>query len=208
MEGPGARFLLEACEERNVTLEAYSPLGTGRHLSDGRVRQIAEGVSRTPAQVLLRWCVQRDLPVIPKSTHRDRIEENAEIVDFALSDENMAALDALDENGRHRIDVIGFADADIDAEMARDEDAEEFDAEMARPRHRGRGQVVAPEGPGWESTSDRWWSSSRVRCSPTTDPSRSLGTSMSTGPTSVTTVLDRLPLREFDVDRPAGSFFG
>jgi 2,5-diketo-D-gluconate reductase A len=93
------RKLLEACDEHNVALEAYSPLGTGRHLSDSRVQQIAQRVGRTPAQLLLRWCVQRDLVVIPKSTHRDRIEENAQIVDFTLSDEEMAALDALDETG-------------------------------------------------------------------------------------------------------------
>jgi len=93
------RKLLEACEQHNVTLEAYSPLGTGQHLSDARVRQIAEAVGRTPAQVLLRWCVQRDLVVIGKSTHRDRIEENAQIFDFALSEEDMAALDALDATG-------------------------------------------------------------------------------------------------------------
>jgi diketogulonate reductase-like aldo/keto reductase len=91
--------LLEACEERDVALEAYSPLGTGRHLSDERVRQIAERVGRTPAQVLVRWCVQRDLVVIPKSTHRERIAENAETFDFELSDQDMAALDALDETG-------------------------------------------------------------------------------------------------------------
>jgi 2,5-diketo-D-gluconate reductase A len=93
------RRLLEACEQHNVALEAYSPLGTGRHLADERVRQIAERVGRTPAQVLLRWCVQRDLVVVAKSTHRERIEENAQIFDFALSDEDMAALDALDETG-------------------------------------------------------------------------------------------------------------
>jgi diketogulonate reductase-like aldo/keto reductase len=93
------RKLLEACAERAVALEAYSPLGTGRHLSDDRVRQIAERAGRTPAQVLLRWCVQRDLVVIPKSTHRDRIEENARLFDFTLSDEDMAALDALDDTG-------------------------------------------------------------------------------------------------------------
>ena len=91
------RKLLEACDERGVALEAYSPLGTGQHLSDERVRRIAERVGRTPAQVLLRWCVQRDLVVITKSTHRERIEENATIFDFALTDEDMAALDALDE---------------------------------------------------------------------------------------------------------------
>jgi 2,5-diketo-D-gluconate reductase A len=93
------RRLLDACEERDVALEAYSPLGTGRHLSDARVRQIAERVGRTPAQVLLRWCVQRKLIVISKSTHRERIDENGQIFDFALSDEDVAALDALDETG-------------------------------------------------------------------------------------------------------------
>jgi diketogulonate reductase-like aldo/keto reductase len=93
------RELLDACEERNVLVEAYSPLGTGRHLSDERVRQIAERVGRTPAQVLLRWCVERDLVVLAKSTHRGRIEENARIFDFTLSDDDLAALDALDETG-------------------------------------------------------------------------------------------------------------
>ena len=93
------RKLLDACEEHKVALEAYSPLGTGRHLSDERVRQLAERVGKTPAQVLLRWCVQRDLVVIPKSTHRERIDENAQIFDFTLSPEQMAELDALDETG-------------------------------------------------------------------------------------------------------------
>jgi diketogulonate reductase-like aldo/keto reductase len=93
------RELLDACERSDVALEAYSPLGTGRHLSDERVRQIAERAGRTPAQVLLRWCVQRDLVVIPKSTHRERIEANAQIFDFTLSGEDMAALDALDDTG-------------------------------------------------------------------------------------------------------------
>ena len=93
------RKLLEACERHDVALEAYSPLGTGRHVSDQRVREIAERAGRTPAQVLLRWCVQRDLVVITKSTHRERIEENAKVFEFELSDEDMAALDALDETG-------------------------------------------------------------------------------------------------------------
>jgi len=93
------KALLEACERRGVVLEAYSPLGTGRHLGNQTVRLVADRVERTPAQVLLRWCIQRDIPVIPKSTHRDRIEENADIFSFQLSDEDMRALDALDETG-------------------------------------------------------------------------------------------------------------
>jgi 2,5-diketo-D-gluconate reductase A len=93
------RGLLDACERLGVVLEAYSPLGTGRHLGDATVTRIAERVERTPAQVLLRWCVQREIPVIPKSTHRERIEENAQIFDFALSDADIAVLDALDQTG-------------------------------------------------------------------------------------------------------------
>jgi diketogulonate reductase-like aldo/keto reductase len=93
------RRLLEACERNSVVLEAYSPLGTGRHLDDPRVAEIAEHHGRTPAQVLIRWCVQRELVVLPKSTHRERIEANAQVFDFSLSDEEMATLDGLDATG-------------------------------------------------------------------------------------------------------------
>jgi diketogulonate reductase-like aldo/keto reductase len=91
--------LLEACEKHDIVLEAYSPLGTGSLLDDDTVRQVAERCGRTPAQVLLRWCVQRELPTVAKSTHRERLEENAQIFDFELSDEDMAELDALDTTG-------------------------------------------------------------------------------------------------------------
>ena len=91
------RGLLDACLRRNVALEAYSPLGTGRHLGNATVNRVAQRVGRTPAQVLLRWCLQHDVPVISKSTHRERIRENAQIFDFALSDQDMAELDALDQ---------------------------------------------------------------------------------------------------------------
>jgi diketogulonate reductase-like aldo/keto reductase len=93
------RGLLDACRHRGTALEAYSPLGTGRHLGDKRVAEIAARAGRTPAQVLLRWCVQQGVPVIPKSTHRERIAENAQIFDFSLAEADMAALDALDRTG-------------------------------------------------------------------------------------------------------------
>ena len=93
------KALLDACAERNVTLEAYSPLGTGRHLGDPSVAEIADRLGRTPAQVLIRWCLQRDTVVIPKSTHRERIEENGAVFDFELSKGDLAALDALDRTG-------------------------------------------------------------------------------------------------------------
>ena len=90
------RALLDATQQRGIVAEAYSPLGTGRHLSNQTVRRIAASIGRTSAQVLLRWSLQRGLVVIPKSTHLERIEENAQIFDFSLSDTDMAALDALD----------------------------------------------------------------------------------------------------------------
>ena len=93
------RGLLDACEQRGLALVGYSSLGTGRHLGDAIVREVAERVGRTPAQVLLRWCLQHDVLVIPKSTHRERIEVNGQLYDFTLSDEDMAALDGLDRTG-------------------------------------------------------------------------------------------------------------
>ena len=93
------KALLAACVDRGIGLEAYSPLGTGGHLSHPTVAEIAERIGRTPAQVLLRWCIQRQAIVIPKSTHRERIEENSRIFDFELADGDMATLDALDRTG-------------------------------------------------------------------------------------------------------------
>jgi len=93
---PLRRAVLEHALQRGIVVEAYSPLGTGRHISNQTVQRIAASIDRTPAQVLLRWSMQHDLVVIPKSTHRDRIEENAQIFDFTLADQDMAALDAVD----------------------------------------------------------------------------------------------------------------
>jgi 2,5-diketo-D-gluconate reductase A len=93
------KALLAACTDRHIRLEAYSPLGTGRHLSHPTVAEIAGRIERTPAQVLLRWCVQREAIVISKSTHRERIEENGRLFDFVLADSDMATLDALDRTG-------------------------------------------------------------------------------------------------------------
>jgi diketogulonate reductase-like aldo/keto reductase len=96
------KALLDACAERDIALEAYSPLGTGAQLDEPVVTGIADRLGRTPAQLLLRWCVQRGIPVITKSTHRDRIAENAHIFDFDLATPDMEELDALDRSGGTR----------------------------------------------------------------------------------------------------------
>jgi 2,5-diketo-D-gluconate reductase A len=94
--------LLDACRGDGIVLEAYSPLGRGRHIASETATRIAQRLGRTPAQVLLRWCIERDVPLIAKSTHRDRIAENAQIFDFTLSNADMAELDALDRTGGTR----------------------------------------------------------------------------------------------------------
>ena len=91
--------LLEACRESGVALEAYSPLGHGSHLSSETAVRIGQRLGRTPAQVLLCWCIQRGIPLIAKSTHRERLAENAEVFDFTLSDQDLAELDRLDRTG-------------------------------------------------------------------------------------------------------------
>jgi diketogulonate reductase-like aldo/keto reductase len=88
--------LLDWCGENGIALEAYSPLGTGRHLDGEAVSRIAEHHERTPAQVLIRWCIERGIPVIPKSVHRERIAENGAVFDFALSAKEIGELDGLD----------------------------------------------------------------------------------------------------------------
>ena len=93
------KALLDECRRVGIALEAYSPLGTGRHLTSDTVARVARRHGRTPAQVLLRWCIERGIPVIPKSTHRERIAEDAQVFDFALSAEDLAELDALDRTG-------------------------------------------------------------------------------------------------------------
>jgi diketogulonate reductase-like aldo/keto reductase len=93
------KALYEDAQTRGVAIEAYSPLGTGRHLRNKVVRDVAQRNERTPAQVLLRWAIQRDTIVLPKSTHQERIEENLRIFDFTLSAHDLDELDALDRSG-------------------------------------------------------------------------------------------------------------
>jgi diketogulonate reductase-like aldo/keto reductase len=92
------RRLLEYCLEQSIVFEAYSPLARGGGLGDPTIAALAERLGRTPAQVMLRWAIQHETVVIPKSSHKDRIESNAQVFDFELSDDDMRSLDALDRS--------------------------------------------------------------------------------------------------------------
>jgi 2,5-diketo-D-gluconate reductase A len=90
------------CEDNDIAIEAWSPIAQGDVLDDPVVNEIAGKLDRTPAQVVLRWHIQKGYIVFPKSTTPARIEENWGIFDFELSDDQMERVDDLDrgEDGR------------------------------------------------------------------------------------------------------------
>ena len=92
--------VVDYCREHGIQLEAYSPLTRGRRLDDPAIVRIAVKHGKTPAQVLIRWSLQHGFIVIPKSSRPERIRENSEVFDFALSSSDLRALDAL-EKGLH-----------------------------------------------------------------------------------------------------------
>jgi methylglyoxal/glyoxal reductase len=91
------RETVALCEQLGIVVEAYSPLTHGKRLSHPAVKVIAEALNRSPAQVLLRWGIQRGTVVLPKSITPARIVENASLFDFVLDAKAMAQLDALEE---------------------------------------------------------------------------------------------------------------
>jgi diketogulonate reductase-like aldo/keto reductase len=88
------------CSEHQIQFEAWSPLMEGRLLTHPTIVKVAGTYGKTPAQVLIRWDLQHRVVTIPKSTHRHRIEENAQVFDFELSQEDMALIDGLNRNQR------------------------------------------------------------------------------------------------------------
>lgn len=89
---------LETMEYYGVQPEAWAPLGGGRYkpFDDPMLQKIAAAHGKTVGQVILRWNVQRGVVVIPKSTHKERIEENIDIWDFTLTEEEMKRIASLD----------------------------------------------------------------------------------------------------------------
>jgi 2,5-diketo-D-gluconate reductase A len=87
-------------EEMMIVTEAWSPLAQGEALADPTILKIADAHAKTPAQVVIRWHLQLRNVVIPKSVTPRRIHENFDVFDFALSDAEMKAIGALDEDRR------------------------------------------------------------------------------------------------------------
>ena len=92
--------LLRFCKNNGIQIEAYSPLTRGQRLNDPNIVRIAKAYDKTPAQILVRWSLQHDLVVIPKSSHEERILENSQVFDFHINQKDMEILDSLNEDMR------------------------------------------------------------------------------------------------------------
>jgi methylglyoxal/glyoxal reductase len=88
------------CAKHEIKVESWSPLGRGNLLEEPTINHIAKKHGKSPAQVLIRWHLQHDLVVIPKSITPSRIKENAQVFDFSLSLNEMNQIDALNKNER------------------------------------------------------------------------------------------------------------
>ena len=90
--------LLEYCNSKNIVIEAYSPLVHAKRMDEARLVSISKEMSKTPAQILIRWAIQRGMVVLPKSVNEGRIIENFSVFDFEISDSLMKRLDGLNES--------------------------------------------------------------------------------------------------------------
>lgn len=102
--------LLDFCRENEIQYEGWSPLMRGQILENDLLKNIGRSYGKTVAQVVLRWHLQKEVIAIPKSVHRERIRENADIFDFELSIEEMNKIDALDRQERTGAHPDNFID--------------------------------------------------------------------------------------------------
>ncbi len=93
--------LWDFCELHNIMLISYRSLGKGALLEDSKLKEIANQYQKTVAQVILRWLIQKNIPVIPKASSRLHLRENLEILTFSLDEKDSMAIDVLHRNKRY-----------------------------------------------------------------------------------------------------------
>ncbi|KAF9295216.1 hypothetical protein BGZ88_002560 [Linnemannia elongata] len=90
--------IVSFCESQHIAVQAYSPLSRGHKLQDPMLIKIGAKYSKSPAQILIRWSLQKGYIVLPKSSHKDRIEQNADVFDFDIADGDMSVLDSFNSD--------------------------------------------------------------------------------------------------------------
>lgn len=108
---PGFQDLesLNFCKEKNIVVEASAPLGEGRYVNLEELKPLAAKYNKSVPQIILRWLLQKNIVVVPKSTKKERIVENANLFDFELLEEEMNYIDSLNKNERSYADPDNFA---------------------------------------------------------------------------------------------------
>lgn len=101
--------IVKFCNDNNILVEAWSPLGSGRVLSDERLTAIAEKYGKSVAQLCIRWCLQNNTLPLPKSVTPSRITDNTKVFDFEISHEDMTFI-----NGFEKIGYSGFHPDELD----------------------------------------------------------------------------------------------
>lgn len=94
------RDLVDYCSSQDIQLQSYSPITRGKKLDDPRLLQLADKYSRTPAQIVLRWNLDHGFSTIPKSSRKERLQENFDILNFRLAKEDVDFMDCFNENFR------------------------------------------------------------------------------------------------------------
>lgn len=92
--------LIDVCKQKDIQLQAYTPLVRGMRMNDPRLQSLAQKYNKTPAQIILRWALQHGVSSIPKSANLQRIKENFDVFDFEINQTDMNFIDTFDENLR------------------------------------------------------------------------------------------------------------
>ena len=101
---------MQLCREHGIQVEAWSPLGTGKMLHHPLLMEMGEKYGKSAAQICIRWCLQNGVIPLPKSVDRSRMAENMQVFDFAIADDDMERISAIEDfggSGKHP-DQINF----------------------------------------------------------------------------------------------------
>lgn len=93
--------LIDLLKRHQVEVTAYSPLGSGNLLNETHIGNIAKKYNKTPAQVLIKYQIERNVIAIPKSTNKDRIKANFNVFDFKLTQDDISKIESLNKNHRY-----------------------------------------------------------------------------------------------------------
>jgi len=108
--GLNQQELLDFCKKHDIAVTGYSPLKRGKLAGDGRLKDIADKYGKSPAQVSLRWMIDKGMIVIPKSSSEAHLKENLDVLDFQLGEDEIKAIDSLGDSDR--MIMPGWADFD------------------------------------------------------------------------------------------------